>query len=545
MEGREHWPKLKDVRHALGLAALLLALAAPASAGARVLRVGTYQGIGGQFKSIQKAVDAAQPGDWVLIGPGDYHERADFTQLHHAPSDESGAAVIIQKDGLHLRGMDRNGVIVDGTRPGSAPCSSAPQDQSFGPLGQDGHPVGRNGIVVDKVDGVSIENLTACNFLGEGNQIWWNGGDGSGTIGMGAWYGNYLSATTTFYRADKPQASYGEFASNASGPGRLAHSYASNMNDAGVYIGACQQQCHSVVTYSHFQFNALGYSGTNAGGDLVLKNSEWDHNASGIVTNSQNNDDAPSPQDGACPNGGTGPTGTYSCLFIRNNNVHDNNNQHTPLTTPSPFGTGIVIAGGRDDTVMQNKVTHNGAWGILTVPYPDFGPPPPVAHCEGGVPDVFGPGSCFYDDWGNQVHHNVLSENGFYGNPTNGDLAEDSLAEPSELSNCWYANRHPDGTPATADPPNLQTTLHGQAQCGKPQTTGGDSTTLTAQAGCDARVTPCDPSMHYPTPGPVIIHKLPPQPSMPNPCAGVPANPWCPSAALHALRARREGGRGH
>jgi hypothetical protein len=514
---------------ALGISTLIL-VASPPAAGARVLRVGTFHGIAGDFNSIQGAVDAAGEGDWILIGPGDHHPRADFTQAHHAPPDESGAGVIITKDRLHLRGMNRNTVIVDGTKPGSGrPCSSEPQDQSYGPNGQDGQPVGRNGIVVYKADGVSIDNLTACNFLGEGNQIWWNGGDGSGHIGMGAWYGNYLSATTTFYRADKPQASYGEFASNARGPGRLAHSYASNMNDAGVYIGACQQQCHSVVTASHFQFNALGYSGTNAGGDLVLRNSEWDHNASGIVTNSQNNDDAPSPQDGACPNGGTGPTGTYSCTLIQNNNVHDNNNNRTPLTTPSPFGTGIVIAGGRNDTVLGNTVTHHGAWGILTVPYPDFGPPPPIAHCEGGTPDALGPGSCLYNDWGNQIHHNVLSANGYYGNTTNGDLAEDSAPEPTENSNCWYANKHPNGDPATTDPPNLQTTLHGKSQCGQPQITGGDNTTLTTQAGCDARVLPCDPSMHYPGHGSVVIHPLPPQESMPDPCAGVPANPWCPA----------------
>ncbi|MGH3262381.1 MAG: hypothetical protein ACRDNS_10320, partial [Trebonia sp.] len=46
--------------------------ALPAPAGARVLRVGTYKGIHGQYKSIQKAADQARPGDWVLIGPGDY-----------------------------------------------------------------------------------------------------------------------------------------------------------------------------------------------------------------------------------------------------------------------------------------------------------------------------------------------------------------------------------------------------------------------------------------------------------------------------------------
>jgi hypothetical protein len=62
---------------------------------------------------------------------------------------------------------------------------------------------GRNGIEVFKVDGVTIENLTACNSLGDlmgnnGNQIWWDGGDGSGKIGVGSYSGSYLTASSTF-----------------------------------------------------------------------------------------------------------------------------------------------------------------------------------------------------------------------------------------------------------------------------------------------------------------------------------------------------------
>src|SRR4051794_14087116 len=39
-----------------------------------VLLVGTYNGKAGQFSTIQEAVDAAKPGDWILIGPGDYKQ---------------------------------------------------------------------------------------------------------------------------------------------------------------------------------------------------------------------------------------------------------------------------------------------------------------------------------------------------------------------------------------------------------------------------------------------------------------------------------------
>src|SRR4051794_34740115 len=52
------------------------------SFGARTLLVGTYKGRPGQFQTIQAAVDAARPGDWILVAPGDYHEQADHQKPH-------------------------------------------------------------------------------------------------------------------------------------------------------------------------------------------------------------------------------------------------------------------------------------------------------------------------------------------------------------------------------------------------------------------------------------------------------------------------------
>ncbi len=55
-----------------------------------------------------------------------------------------------------------------------------------------------------KANNVSIENLTACNFLGgagdSGNEIWWNGGDGSGKVGLTGYTGSYLTGTSSFFR---------------------------------------------------------------------------------------------------------------------------------------------------------------------------------------------------------------------------------------------------------------------------------------------------------------------------------------------------------
>ena len=170
-----------------------------------------------QFSSIQAAVDAARPGDWILVAPGDYHERGDYTT--HQPTDEAGAGVLITTPNIHLRGLDRNGVVVDGTQPGSPRCSSAAGNRGLRPNG-----LGRNGVEVFKADGVTVENITACNFLdgsgGGGNQIWFNGGDGSGQVGMGPFGGDFLSATSTFYGgSDAPAGTYGIFTSNSRGPG--------------------------------------------------------------------------------------------------------------------------------------------------------------------------------------------------------------------------------------------------------------------------------------------------------------------------------------
>ena len=80
----------------------------------------------------------------------------------------------------------------------------------------------------------------------------------------------------------------------------MTDTYASNFSDSGYYIGACPD-CNAVINRAHSEYNALGYSGTNSGGHLLIENSEWDNNKTGFVSNSQNSADPPSPQNGACP----------------------------------------------------------------------------------------------------------------------------------------------------------------------------------------------------------------------------------------------------
>ena len=121
---------------------------------------------------------------------------------------------------------------------------------------------------------------------------------------------------------------------------------------------------------------------------------------------------------------------------------------------------------------------------------------------------------------------NSLSHNGFFGNETNGDLAE--ISQPHDPGNCWHGNFHPDASPVTSAPANLQVT---HATCGIPNQGASLFDPLAAQVICATQAFgPCPadtPGMMYPRPTNVQMLPLPAQPSMPSPCSGVPNTPWC------------------
>lgn len=480
-----------------------VAIAATASAGssARVLRVGSWQGKKGQFTSIASAVRAARPGDWILVAPGDYRER---------PGSRDG--VRITKPDLHIRGMSRSGVIVDGTRPGApGPCAAAPRWQNLGPGGQ-----GRNGIVV-VVSGVSIQNLTVCNFVGgrQSKQIAFDGGFGSGKIGLGSYTGSYLTATSTFVTRVNP-ALYGIFASNASGPGRVTNSFASNMADSAFHIGGCTD-CRALFGHDTAEHSVIAFTAIDAGGRLVVESSTFRDNTSGIDLASEEDESSPPPQDGACPDS------PRSCTLIRDNLVEDNNDPNVPGGEGGVLrfiGAGILVAGGRHDTIAHNTIRRQGAYGVVVTPYPWLGrPPTPGADCQGGkAVSGHGPPLCFFAAYGNHVTGNHLSGNGTFGNRTNGDYAD--ATKPGgffgelgvQIACATGAFGSCAGTvrPVVAQLAALGRALH------------VDTRALTSGAVVDS-------TARYPGLSHMTAPMAPPQPSMPDPCAGVPSNPWCPS----------------
>ncbi len=556
------------IRHleVVGLAAVLLTAlfgivnasrASAATSGPRVLYVGKFGGIttpkAATFKTIQSAVDASKPSDWILIAPGDYHETGDSGS--NAPSaadlkDGWYGGVDIVTPRIHLRGMDRNSVIVDGTRAkASKPCSSAASDQNT--LGGKG----RNGILVWKADGVSVENLTVCNFLAgrgdAGNEIWWNGGAASAKIGLRGYSGNYLTATSTYFKASKKNhpsvcaecALYGIFSSDATGPALLDNTYANNFSDSGMYVGACRRVCNVTIDHAWMENNALGYSGTNSGGRIIIQNSMFDDNKEGFDTNTALTGDPPPPQDGRC----AGTASTKRCWLFTHNTLANNNNPNVPISGTAglgPTGTGMTVSGGRFDTITNNTFIDNGAWGMAFVPYPDGNLTSDGRTCRGtgGIVATSLKVSglrCLYDPWGGMLSNNTFSGNGFFGNPGNADYAN-LIAGGGRPVNCFSGNVQYDST--LSHPLGPATSAN--ARDGHPEQTPSTCGTLTPKAGlfgsntdvnlavqleCDAGLVTgsgCS-SAHYPQVTNVVMHPLPALASMPNPCAGLPANLWC------------------
>jgi plastocyanin len=363
--------------------------------------------------TIQEAVDHVRSGGMVLIAPGIYHE-----------------SVVVTTPYITIRGMDRNRTILDG---------------GF---------VRANGVAVYEADGVTVENLTARRFS-------LNGFSWSGVHGF---RGSYLTAYDN--------GDHGIFAFG-SDYGQFDHSSASGSPDSGFYIGQCDP-CHALITDVISTDNAAGFSGTNAGGDLSIVNSEWSDNVAGIVPNTLDSE-AGAPQHD---------------ILIAGNHVHDNDNPSAPtlaLTYPS-FGIGILVTGGRDDRIVGNLVEDQAAYGIVVLPMIDRN---------------------LWTTGGNQVIDNVVRRSG---------LADLALGAPSAGGDCFAENDH-----TTSQPPAIQ--LLYPCDGFRPFPAGGGSMAPTMEAltrYLDAQDGSFPHGDWRTQPAP------PPQPSMPGDPAAAPPVPAIP-----------------
>ena len=299
-------------------------------------------GKGSEYQTIQSAVDAAKPGDLVLINSGVYNESVTITTPY-----------------LTIRGTDRNSVIIDG---------------EF---------MRENGIQVYETDGVSVENLSVRNFSLNG--VYWNSSKG------------YKASHVTAYN----NGDYGVYAFNST-DGVFEKIYASGHPDSGIYIGQCYP-CNALIYDSVVEGNALGYSGTNAGGHLYIYNNIWRDNMSGIIPNTLDSE--------------LNPPGRETTIV--GNLVVDNNNYEAPANRFGLVaqGMGIVMPGRVGDIVEKNIVVNHDKYGLVASPMLDVN---------------------LYFSQHVQIKNNIIMDSGYT------DLA---LAGPWGPGNCYEGNIYQTSTP--------------------------------------------------------------------------------------------------
>ena len=340
------------------------------------------------YPTIQGAVDAAVEGDLILIAPGTYTE-----------------AVQVTTNNIIIRGLDRNTVILDGN------------------FELD------NGIRVVGANGVALENMTAMNYTKNG--FFWTGVTG--------FRGDYLTAWRN--------GDYGVYVFDSVG-GVIDNSYGGGSPDAGVYIGECFP-CDSLIRNFVAEHNGLGYSGTNAGGNLVITGSIFRNNRAGIVPNS----------------------GSYELCYpqrkttIIGNLVYSNNQADTPAIDVAilAMGNGILSAGGVQNIIERNRVWDHNKTGIGLVPFLEEDPNdemPAKSAWDMSCADskkltpVQPAGGILWDSQDNTVRNNVLEDN------RRADIAVGSAGTDLwTLGNCFEGN-----TFTTSAPLDLETL----APCGTP-----------------------------------------------------------------------------
>jgi hypothetical protein len=203
-------------------------------------------------------------------------------------------------------------------------------------------------------------------------------------------------------------------------------------------------------------------------------------------------------------------------------------------------GSGIDLTGGRNNTVRNNRVIHNGSWGILLNDYPDVSPVIASTYCAGGILGYNPPPPfdqlyglvvpCFFHSFGNHVVGNWFEHNGFFGSDTKGDLANAALGY--RTNNCFRRNVDLGTKKPTSSPRNLQDP-NAAGTCGKPwKPDTNQEFSLIDQLRCaslgpQSGACPGLPPPLYPLQKQVQLLPIPREPGMDDPCEGVPENSWC------------------
>jgi hypothetical protein len=279
---------------ALVIAAPILVSPVSASSNTHVVRPG---------ESIQNAVDAAAPGDTVLVKAGTYHE-----------------FVTIRTDGLTLQA--HGSVTLKPPYSGYSDCYLPGHDVGICVVPVDFNPA--SGSYTNRVRDVTITGVRIVGFEGEGVF-------GFGTENLKV--SHVVAIDNSAYGVASFDGIGTTFTRNA----------VTGSHDAGVYIGD-SLDANAVVSHNRAWGNALGILVRHSRKVVLSGNDAWS-NCLGVFLLA----------DGQA--GGSGET------VVVNNTVRANNDVCTQFEAagflPVLGGGGIVLAGSQHNAIFQNEVTGN------------------------------------------------------------------------------------------------------------------------------------------------------------------------------------------
>jgi parallel beta-helix repeat protein len=279
----------------LAIAFALVHAPGAASADTRIVHPG---------ESIQAAVDAASPGDMIIVKPGEYYE-----------------SVTIHTDGLTL--MAQGHVVLEAPHYGSSSCYLPGHDVGICIVAADFNP--STGTYTNRVRNVTVTGFRIVEFEGDG--IF-----GFGTENL------TVSRVTAIDNTAYGLASFDGIGTT------FSSNTVSGSHDAGIYVGD-SLNANAVVSHNRVLNNAFGILLRHSR-KAVVSDNDVSGNCLGVFLLA----------DGQA--GGSGEIAVFNNAVTANNDVCA---QFAAVGfLPILGGGGIVLAGSQHNTLFQNDVKNNG-----------------------------------------------------------------------------------------------------------------------------------------------------------------------------------------
>jgi pectinesterase len=261
------------------------------------------------FRTIQKAVNAADAGDTIKVRRGVYKEA-------------------VRIDGRKKRYLK---LIGNPKKPGRVVLEGSGKKQ--------------NGIAVNAADEVSVSGFKARHYRANG------------------FFFTNLNGYTMNHLVAQQTGVYGLYAFNTIG-GRILNSEAYYVNDGAFYIGQTPPQDkpkQTLVRNVEGWGSPIGFSATNMRYVTITK-SRFYNNAVGIVPNALDSEKFPPDEHNVIVD---------NDIFWNNLNFHEGDPPFEPREEGTaalvPVGTGILLLGGRDHLIENNRIFGNFLGGVAAI----------------------------------------------------------------------------------------------------------------------------------------------------------------------------------